>query len=430
MNPFALALAVIAAIFLAFGLRKHPRAALVVWLGCIILVPVWPEIRIGASLQALSVLAVCLLPAVLTHWRGKLRAGDWLMVAFAATSTVAWLGFQAPQFAWVAVFTQWIAAYLIGRSLGPAAGREWVTKAVAIAGMVVGLWAVAEFIFSWHVFEAWFVELDKAGWHNVQIRGTFARSEGAFGHSIAMGGFLALCAPFVIANKTTMPRRIVMLVIVAGGVLATFSRGAIIGVALAIVLSLIFLAGSAISKGARLGLVFLSIVAAVVIVPWTLSLFDSVSSDLTVSSDYREDLALSFLGDLHMLGIGDGIQFLDGRQFYRQFTSIDNAYALMGLQLGWLPVAILVLGVIGVVIRLFRRQGGPADIAVLSQAVVLATVALITQYGLAVFFVAGLAVGFGGLAKKEPAAETDAEALVPTTGSTRSYSATRPRPAA
>lgn len=397
MNPLAIILAALIGLYTAFGLRRHPRAALVVWLACIIAVPVWPELRIGASLQPLSVLAVCLLPAVFTHWRGPLKLGDWIMISFAATSTIAWVGFDAPQFAWVAVFTQWTAAYLIGRSLGPAAGAEWVTKAIAIAGSVVGTWALLEFAFSLHVFEQWFVALDTAGWHTVQIRGSYARSEGAFGHSIAMGGFLALCVPFVIASKIRLVVRVLMLAIVVGGSLVTFSRGAILGVAIAVILSLLFLSGAAISRRSRVALVLLTTAVSAVAVPWTLSLFDSVSSDLTVSSDYRQDLALSFVPDLHALGLGDGIQILDGRQFYRQFTSIDNAYALMGLQLGWLPVAILCLGLIGAAVRMMRRQGGPADVTLVSQAVVLATVALITQYGLAVFFIAGLASGMGAI---------------------------------
>lgn len=417
MNPLAVILAALAALYIALGLRRHPRAALVVWLACVVAVPVWPELRVGASLQPLSVLAVCLLPTVLTHWRGRLRFGDWIMVAFAAASTIAWVAFDAPQFAWAAVFTQWLAAYLIGRSLGPAAGAEWVTKALAVAGAIVGIWALVEFAFSLHIFEEWFVALDTAGWHTIQIRGAYARSEGAFGHSIAMGGFLALCVPFVIAAKLKLTTRIFMLTVVVGGSLVTFSRGAIIGAAVAVVLSLLFLPSAAISRRARTLLVVLTTAVAVVAVPFTLSLFDSVSSDLTVSSDYRQDLALSFLPDLHAFGLGDGVQVLDGRQFYRQFTSIDNAYALMGLQLGWVPVAILVLGIVGAVLRMLRRSGGPADVTLVSQAVVLATVALITQYGLAVFFVAGLAAGLGQV-RNERHVEGDVQLRHPVTTAT------------
>lgn len=403
-NPLAMMLGVVVAVYLAVGLRKHPRAALVIWLACIVLVPVWLEVRIGASLQPLSVLAVCLLPAVLLNWRGPFRLGDWLLVVFAGASTVAWLFYDTPQYAWAAVFTQWIAAYLVGRSLGPAAGGEWVTKALAVTGAIVGAWALIEYLLAWHLFEQFAVELDRSGWHGIQIRGSFARSEGAFGHSIAMGGFLALCVPFVIASKTTMPRRLLMLGLTVGGTFVTFSRGAIIGVAAAIVLSLLFLTAGVLSKGARAWLIVLTVAAAAVVIPTTLSLFDSVSSDLSASTDYRQNLAISFLPDLHPLGIGDGIQFTDnGRQFYRQFGSIDNEYALLGLQFGWVPLVILCVGVVAVVVRLIRRRGGPADVAIASQAVVLFTVALITQYGLAVFFVAGLAVGLGSANSSEAA---------------------------
>lgn len=399
-NPLLVIFLAICGVYLAIGLRKHPRIALSLWIACIVAVPVWPEIRIGASLQPLSILAACLLPAVLTQWRGRLRAGDWMMIGFTASSTLAWALFDSPQFALIAVFTQWVAAYVVGRSLGPAAGREWVTRAMAVAGVVVGSWAIVEFLFSLHIFENWFPALDAAGWHVVQIRGQFARSEGAFGHSIAMGGFIALCAPFVLATRTTMPRRILMLTAVVGGCLVTFSRGAIFGIAIAVILSLLFLSGAAISRGTRIVMIAVTVVASIIVVPWVFSLFDSVSSDLTVSTDYRQDLALSFITDLHPLGLGDGIAILNGRQFYRQFTSIDNAYALMGLQLGWVPVAIIVLGLVAVCIRLLRRRGGAEDVSLLAQGVVLGTVALITQYGLAVFFVVGLAVGFAQSAER------------------------------
>jgi hypothetical protein len=408
VNPFAVALAVILAVYLALALRKHPRAALTVWLACITLVPVWLEIRIGGALQPLSVLAVCLLPSILHNWKGRLKAGDWLMVAVAAVSTVAWVLFDSPQYAWVGVFTQWIAAYLVGRSLGPSAGSAWVTKAMAITGTLVGIWALAEFALSWHVFQSFAVELDSAGWHNVQIRGQFDRSEGAFGHSIAMGGFLALCVPFVIANPTTMPRRVTMLAITAGGALVTFSRGPIIGLAIAIVLSVLFLAQALMSRQTRAAFVILTVVAAVAIVPQVLGIFDSVSSDLGVSADYRQDLAASFLPDLRPLGIGGGVFYSGERLLYRQFTSIDNAYALLGLQLGWLPLALLCVGLIAVAVRLLKRQGGPADVALVAQAFILFTVALITQYGMAVFFVAGLAVGFGAVRRNDEKALPDA----------------------
>lgn len=406
MNPLLVILVGLCAVYLAIGLRRHPRVALTLWVVCIIALPVWPEVRLGASLQPLSVLAICLLPGILTHWRGRLRAGDWTLIAFAALSTLAWIFFDAPQSAWIAVFTQWIAAYLVGRSLGPAAGREWVNNAMATAGVFVGAWAIIEFVFSLHIFENWFVALDAAGWHTIQIRGAFARSEGAFGHSIAMGGVLALCTPFVLAIRTSTARRTLMLLVVVGGCLATFSRGAIIGVALAVVLSLMFLPGTTLSVRARSVLIALTGASAVVVVPWLFSLFDSVSSDLTVSTDYREDLALSFLADLHPLGLGDGVQFIGGRQIYRQFTSIDNAYALMGLQLGWLPLSILIIGLMAVAVKVLSRRGDPADVSLAAQAVVLGTVALITQYGLAVFFVVGLAVGFGSARRRRQPART------------------------
>lgn len=399
-SPLVFVLAAVLAIYLSIFSWGHPRFALTAWLICLVAVPVWPEVRVGISLQALSALSLLLVPSILRHWRGRLQGGDWMMLAFAGAATLSVALFNSPQFAWVAVFTQWGAAYLVGRSLGPAVGEAWVYKAIAIAGTVVGAWALIEFAAGLHLFENYFVALDRASWHLIQIRGSLDRSEGAFGHSIAMGGFLALSVPFVIACRTTTPRRIAMLAVVAAGGLVTFSRGAIIGVAAAIIFSLLFMASESLTRRARIGLTTTAVMASIVAVPFTLNLFDSVSSDLTVSTNYRGDLSTSFFPDLNAFGLGDGVQFVDGAQRYRQFTSIDNAYALLGLQLGWVPLGILALGVVVVIIRLLRGRGGPADVAIASQAIVLYTVALITQYGLAVFFVVGLAAAFSGTKEK------------------------------
>lgn len=406
-NPLFLALAATCAIYLAVGVRRHPRAAVVIWLSCTVLVPVWLQLDLGVTLQPLSVLAVCLLPSIIHNWRGRLRNGDRIIIAFAAAATLGWMLFDTPQFAWVAVFTQWGAAYLVGRSLGPAAGEQWITRAMAVAGSLVGAWAIIEFAFALHVFEGFAAEIDTARWNEIQERGSFARSEAAFGHSIAMGGFLSLCVPFVIATTTTVPRRVLMLTLILGGTVVSFSRGPVIGAALAIVLSLVFLSKTSLTRRARIGLIALTAAASLFVVPLVWNTFASVSSDLTGSADYRSDLAATFLPDLVPLGLANGVSFLGERQMYRQFTSIDNAFALVGLQLGWVPLAILILGALGLVMRLIRGQAGSADVSMVAQLAVLFTVALITQYGVAVFFVVGLAVG---LSNSRPSPRTPPQA--------------------
>lgn len=391
-NPLATILSAIIALYLTLALRRHARASLVIWLATIIVVPVWLELRLGATLAPLSVLAVLLLPAIFHHWRGRLRSGDWLMVFFAAAATVSWALFDSPQAAWLSVFTQWIAAYLVGRVLAPVVGTAWINRAIAIAGTVVGAWALVEFAFDVHLFVNFAVELDNAKWHHLQMRGPYTRSEGAFGHSIAMGGFLALTVPFVLADRSSLPRRLAMLAVVLAGTFVTFSRGALVGAVAALVLGILFLNRRSLTSQARAALFFVAFVGSIALVPLAYNLLNSVSSDFDVSTEYRENLAATFIPDLHAFGLGDGvILYPGGRQTYREFTSIDNAYALMGLQLGWVPVAILLIGVFAVIVRIVRGRATPADIALVSQAIVLWTVALITQYGMAVFFIAGIA---------------------------------------
>lgn len=390
-----LALGLLIAAYLAFGLRHSPRSALAAWLVCMILVPTWLGIHLGVSLQPLSIVGFTLVPCIAQQWKGPLRFGDWLMLGLGVSASVAWAFFSTPQSAWAAVFTQWGLAYLVGRSIGPAAGQAWVSKAIGICGTIVGSWAIIEFVFSAHVFENFAVALDTSGWRLIQTRAGFERSEGAFGHSIAMGGFIALSVPFIVASGTTTVRKVIMLSIAVAGTFLTFSRGALIAVLLALTVSLLLVSTPQAKKRAHARLISASVVALMLTAPLAISTLNSVSSDFTVSTEYRENLAASFLPDLNPLGIGDGVNFANDRQYYREFTSIDNAYALVGLQLGWIPVVFLLVGIIVVGVRLVRRRGGPADAAVIAQAVLLGSVALITQYGLAVFFVAGLSVGLG-----------------------------------
>lgn len=403
-NPFVVAFGVLLAFHIGFMLLNHPRAALILWLIVTVILPVWLQVQIVSAFTPLSVLSLCLIPAIFSHTTWKLAKGDFVFIAFAGLATISWALFATQQAAWASIFTQTLGAYAVGRVLGPAAGEKWVTKTMAVTGIVVGIWAIVEFAFGVHLYENFLVAADSAGWHSIQTRGPFSRSEGAFGHSIAMGGFLALCIPFVIANKTTGPRKIIALAIVSTGVALTFSRGALIGAAAAIILSLMFLPVEDLTRKLRHGLTAFAIVVGAVAVPVIFSIFDSVSFDLDVSTQYRGNLLTNILSDMRPFGIANGVYFENGRQLYRTFTSIDNAFVQMILTYGWLPVAALLVGLGAVLLRVLRRRGSAADVAIISTAVVLTTVAFITQYGSTIWFVAGLAVGF--VVQKQRAVET------------------------
>ncbi|MEK0153947.1 hypothetical protein [Arthrobacter oryzae] len=397
MDAFVITLLVIAGGVLSLALMKHPRAAIVLWLIVMIAVPVWISVKVVTSLSPLNFTFLMLVPAILHAANQRLSRIDLLLGAFVLSVSVAFAFLGTPQYAFATVFVQWLAGYWVGRYLAPAAGKEWVYRAVAIAATVVGGWALVEYVFSLHLFENFAGTDASGGWQKIQIRGTFARSEGAWGHSIAMGAFLSLGLPFVIAGKFAPVRKILMIAIVCGGVIVTFSRGALIGALIVFVVCVLFLPGTSLGRKTRQFLFALLILAAVTLVPYLLSVFDSLSYDLDPSTQYRADLTKYIFEDMHPLGPADQMNLLpNGHYFYRMiFGSIDNTYILTILQFGWIPTGLLVAGLAAVGFRVLARRGGPADIAMFGQIWVMGTVALITQYGMAVWFCAGMAVAFG-----------------------------------
>jgi len=93
------------------------------------------------------------------------------------------------------------------------------------------------------------------------------------------------------------------------------------------------------------------------------------------------------------LGITDGWTVLpSGETYYGSFQSIDSELVLTGLRFGLLPLLVLVAAILVCVVSLLRGRATPASVAVAAQVPAFATVALITQYGFLVWFVAGLAV--------------------------------------
>ncbi|MEV7135680.1 hypothetical protein AB0N24_22675 [Arthrobacter sp. NPDC093128] len=397
MDAFVITCLVIAGVVVSFALMKHPRAAIVLWLIVMIAVPSWISVKVVTSLSPLNFTFLLLVPAILHAANQRLSKVDLLLGGFVVSVSVAFAFLSTPQYAFATVFVQWLAGYWVGRYLAPAAGKEWVYRAVAIAATVVGIWAIAEFAFSLHLFENFAGTDASAGWQKIQIRGAFARSEGAWGHSIAMGAFLALGLPFVIASKFAPVRKTLMIAAVCGGVIVTFSRGALIGALIVFVACVIFLPGTSLGRKTRQFFFALLVLVAVTLVPYLLSVFDSLSYDLDPSTQYRADLTKYIFEDMHALGPADQMNLLpNGRYFYRMiFGSIDNTYVLTILQFGWVPTALLGAGLVAVIFRVLIRRGGPADIAMFGQIWVMGTVALITQYGMAVWFCAGMAVAFG-----------------------------------
>jgi hypothetical protein len=286
-------------------------------------------------------------------------------------------------------------AYVVGRRLAPAAGEDWTYRAFAVAAGLVAAWACVEIVFDWHVFEHFVGRSEESGWAVVQLRGGVARSEAAFGHSIAMGGFLVLGIPFALGSSFRNRTKLLLLVLLGAGLLASLSRGPILGGVLAALLVFLFLPSSHVSRGMRWTLFLAGLLATFVVLPQVLGFFTSIGPEETAGSvNYRYRLLDFWTDDVALLGRADSIRIVRGETLYRGFQSIDNAWLVQGLQFGWVALVMVALAVAACVWRVLGRRGGPAEVSLAASALVLGTVALITQYGAAVWMMAGMAVAF------------------------------------
>jgi hypothetical protein len=175
-------------------------------------------------------------------------------------------------------------------------------------------------------------------------------------------------------------------------------------VSLALLLSLVLLR-DAVSTRVKVVVVGLLAAGVAVAAPYLLAVFGQAGDEASGSAAYRGDL-LSLVPRMSLLGRSSAaFREADGAGGFGDFGSIDNALVLIGLQLGVLPLALLlVLGALGIV-RVLRRAPSPALVGVVAALPALTSVAFITQYTVFFWFMVGLAAT--GSPKTAPLQETD-----------------------
>ncbi|GAA2064508.1 hypothetical protein [Williamsia deligens] len=394
--PSYLELSVIvgAGAFVALLFAHSPRAAFVFWMVVLVAVPFWfvfDAFPLPPATVAFAVIAPCILINRPTEQVGFMGSDRVLWAVF-GIGLAAYLFLDTPKYAITTVIFQWATAYIVGRRLALVCGLEFVGDVLAWAGAIVGLWACVELAFSWHVFEHTNTISQKLGfWANIQTRGGLDRSEGAFGHALALGGFLSLTVPYVMTMRQRR-LRLPFTVVVIAGVLATFSRGPISSALLAVVLALVFLSGRVVDAGTRFWGVVLSLAVGVGLVPFILTKFSTLDArELDPSTNYRENLWRLVPGDMSIIGQARNVGVDSaGRSLYREFGSIDSTPLLTGLDFGWVVTMLLVAGVLAIIYRVISGKGTVADVALFGQVITLLTVALITQYCAAIWLLVGL----------------------------------------
>lgn len=405
-NPMASALLV--APILAFAIfTRRPKLGFLVWLASVAAVPCWIGAGVGIFVPATLIGSMAALTCLFLGVKWIPGKADLCVIMLLIASALGvYFGSStgtSSVSAFASMFTLWIPGYLVGRFVCEKAGVSFVKTSIGVSFGVIGLLAIVEKFTAWHPFVGHFAMNTLSEiWAPIQIRGGEERSEWTFGHSIALGGSLALAIPFLIASSLKTKTKLVLLALILGGVVTTYSRGAMLAAGLTLVLSLLT------AKNLRSGHRFLLLVAASAFAVATVISFAAVSdeagSEVSDSSSYRVSLFTRLIATLEPIGRANSYMSGAAQGQYGNYTSIDNSFMAQGLGFGWIAMLVAVLPFAAMGVRFLRRRASFAEVAMLGQLPVLTTVAMITQYQVMVWMVAGLAATLAR-ARAKPADE-------------------------
>jgi hypothetical protein len=396
-----LGLGLLGGIALLVATYRRPRVALVVWLLTFAFVPTWIGVSVGTFLPAVSVVGVIVLIVTLGSRGWALRRADLIIVVMIVFGFLASNFYTSSLPAWIAMITQWLVCYLAAKTVITETGVAFAGKALVAVLAVVAALAIVEFIFHWHPF----VNLgpdtaDHQLWGPIQQRGGVDRSEWAFGHSIALSGALAIAIPFVLGSSMSGLRKAGLTVLLAAATAVTFSRGGLGAVAVGIFLSLMFERNLRVKQ--KIGLTFLLAVGAAIALPLVGRVFENAGTEATYSSAYRGRL-LDLVPTMHAIGRSSAaVVGGDGTITYNGFASIDSTFIQLGLGFGWIVAAASLVPFIVLAVRVLMGRATTADIALISQLPLVATVAMITQWQSLLWLVGGMAVVAAQQRRKTP----------------------------
>lgn len=362
-----------------------PAFGLIFWLAVVTFVPDWTPISLGGvSLRPSVVLGLPVLAGILISRQrsgARLAWPDFALAAAVAAVLVLTVIESYPTFLIINLGLVLVLSYMLGR-LSP---DEMKTAFVTVM-VVVALWGVLEFVTHLHVWTNWAPSAFHH-WGDIQTRAGVDRSEAGFGHAIAYGASIAMAIPFARELKKHAG---LAQVILAAGVVASFSRGPLLALVLTFGLSIF-----AVTHGRRRFGAFLVFAVSMiaVFVVFQLLYSDDDAGDVYQSGDQRAIQLQRALPAIKWLGASTGVQVDQaGRLQSATVDVIDNTLLRLGANFGWI-VAILVLApIIFAAVRFFQGRVTPASVALLGQIPVLAVTSLITQWQVILFFVAGIAV--------------------------------------
>ncbi|MGY1914975.1 hypothetical protein [Blastococcus sp. SYSU DS0973] len=374
------------------AISTRPRIAIALWLAVTCLVPFWLGTAPVFYLPPSTIIAVCLALGIVGARRRQIHAADWAVGIFLLLAGLVVVAGGGSQGSLAAMIFQWGFAYLVARTIAAAAGVQWTADWFAWLMVAVAALGIVEYLWQWHPFMDLVGQSSSVnGLAAIQSRGGMERSESTFGHAIAFGAALAAAIPFVMVMQRGRKWRFLALMVIFGGLLAAASRGPFLGAAFTIVLA-VYALKKQITRGQRTAFILLFAVGVLTALPLVQSIQASAGLDLERSTDYRLSVFSQVAGDLTLFGLADYVRITEIGFFYRGFASVDNAFLASGLLYGAVVMAFMVAAVVIVVWRSLGRRATPPELALAGQLPLFLTVALISQYGIVIWFLLGLAV--------------------------------------
>ena len=385
----AAALAVL--IFVADRIHRRPIVGAGLVMCAIGFVPVWVMIPFEPNVPPATLACFLVIVALLPGFSWRLTSGD-LMVATAWVLVGMSAAMGSPlNYVLSDVVFGALPAYLAGRLLVERLGLRRMAEVLAIVWIVVSVLALFEAITTINPFSRILIIHNNLyeEWAPSLARGSFTRVEGAFGHPIALGVCLAAGIPLILATRWKPGYRIAAGALVLGATVPTFSRAAIACAVIAVILSLMQVHTN-IPALWRMGFLTVLVGVGSVLLPHILGVFDSAGREQEDSAGYRGDI-LILVRQLKPLGLSSAYQKSGDSVAWGGYTSIDNDLLLTALRFGWLPVVLIMAGLLVYLARALVQRSNPAQIALLSLIPAYGTVAFITQIGTVVWLIAGMA---------------------------------------
>ncbi len=391
--------------------QRRPITSVAIAAVLIVTIPYWIGISFGSTFVPFSMMALAaLIVLCFKRLAFPFPLEAWLVVALlvAATLSTAVRGSDPSDL--IEITLVWGGAFTLGLSLAGRVRLNDATRAMCWIAVWLSIWSIVEFALDFHPFS----ELTKLGgpydvWAPIQQRGSFSRSEGALGHSIALGNVIAITMPFLIASRLAPVRKVMLIALAFSGIFLTFSRSALLSAVAAIVISLLFMSNRRLAVGTRQLLLALAAAGIGFAVPLYAALVSSASDEVDASTAYRSDY-VTVLRHLQLLGPATNkVQLSDYSIGYVSpaypggvIKTVDNSVLLAGLQFGIVPMAIFAALVVLIPYRVVRNRSNVALIAAASQTTSVLTFAMITQYAYFYWLILGVAVGFMAIKDHEP----------------------------